>query len=170
MPILNILIFFAAFIFLFSVGFYLYLIFYNSRTRIVTNKFILQTNDLRPTVFSNVKLRYWVTNYDKTILSPNNYCELYLFDNYIAIIRRQHFVFNVFFAPVLISSNIEETRIKFNYLHCYKPDYIHFAQHIKGQVDIKLKDPVGKHLKIDITLKSLTDEQISNLERIKKWF
>ena len=92
-----------------------------------------------------------------------------MFDNFLAIVRRQDFVFKVFFAPVLLTSDIATTKNIFNYLDTYKPDRITFKQIVKGEVDIKLTDPKYKHYKTDITLKGLTIEQTTQLEKIKNW-
>ena len=169
MPITSILIFLGSFILIVLLTLYIFLIFYNKKTLAATEKFISQAGALMPTVFQNVKLRYWTTNGPRTMISPNNHCDLYLFDNCLAIIRRQDFIFKVFFAPVLLTSDLATTKSNFNYLDCYKPDYIHFNQLIKGQVDIKLKDPVSRHWKIDITFKELTSEQTNQLDKIKNW-
>jgi hypothetical protein len=39
----------------------------------------------------------------------------------------------------------------------------------KGEVDIKLTDQVNKHYTTNITLKGLTNEQTTLLEKIKTW-
>lgn len=169
MPVVTILIFFATFIFVVLVTIYIFLTFYNKKTLAARDEFISQTGTLMPTVFQNVKLRYWTTNGARTVISPNNHCDLYLFDNYLAIFRRQDFIFKVFFAPVLLTSDLVTTKNNFNYLDCFKPEKIHFNQLMNGQVDIKLKDPIYKHWKIDITFKELTSEQIKQLDKIKNW-
>lgn len=169
MPIVSILTFFATFIFIVLVGLYVYVILYNKQTRSVIVEFIRQANGLKPTVFQNIKLRYSETSGLKTYIYPNNRCDLYLFDNYLAIVRRQDFVFKVFFAPVLLTSDIATTKNNFNFLDTYKLDRITFKQIVKGELDIKLTDPSYKHYTADITLKGLTKEQITQLEIIKTW-
>ena len=169
MPIVSISTFFAIFIFIVLVGLYIFLTFYNKRSQTVIDKFIGQASGLRPTVFQNIKLRYSETSGLKTYIYPNNRCDLYLFDNYLAVVRRQDFVFKVFFAPILLTSDIESTKDNFNYLDTYKPDRITFNQIVKGEVDIKLTAPKHKHYKTDITLKGLTKEQTTQLEKIKNW-
>ena len=103
------------------------------------------------------------------MLSPNNHCDLYLFDNYLVIVRRQNFIFRVFFAPVLITPDIEHTKIIFNYLKAYKPRQINFNQITKSEIDIKLIDQSRKNARIDIILKELTEEQRNQLDKIKTW-
>lgn len=169
MTIVSIITFFATFILIGLVGLYIYLTFYNKRTRTAIDKFIGQVSGLRPTVFQNIKLRYSETNGLKTYIYLNNRCDLYLFDNYLAIIRNQDFVFKVNFAPILLTSDIVTTKKVFNYLDIYKPDRVIFKQIAKGEVDIKLTDPTYKHYSTDITLKGLTNEQITQLEKIKNW-
>lgn len=169
MPVVSILIFIAIFFFILLMGLYIFLTFYNKRTRTAIDKFIGQANGLRPTIFKNIKLRYSETSGLKTSIYPNNRCDLYLFDNYIAIVRRQNFIFNVFFAPVLLTSYKATTENIFNYLVTYKPDQITLKQIVKEEIDIKLTEPTYKYFKIDITLKGLTNEQISQLEKIINW-
>jgi len=169
MTIVSILAFFAIFFFIVLVGLCIFLTFYNKRTRTAIDKFIGQASGLRPTVFQNIELRYSETSGLKTYIYPNNRCDLYLFDNYLAIVRRQDFVFRVFFAPVLLTSDIATTKNIFNYLDTYKPDRIIFKQIVKGEVDINLTHPKYKHCKTDITFKGLSVEQTTQLEKIKNW-
>lgn len=169
MPIVSLLTFFAISIFIIWVGLYIFLTFYNRRSRTATNKFITQTSELGPTVFQNIKLRYWTTSGLKTRIWPNNRCDLYLFDNCLAIVRRQNFVFKILFAPFLLTSDIATTKNRFNNLKTYKPDRVIFKQIVKGELDITLTDPIYRHYTIDITLKGLTNEQIHQLEKIKNW-
>ena len=169
MPIVSILTFFATFIFIFFVGIHIYLNFYNKRSRSATEKFIKQASELRPTVIHNIKLRYWTTSGHRSQVYPNNHCDLYLFNNYLAIVRRQDFIFKIFFSPILLTSDIATTKNMFDYLEIYKPDSITFKQIVKGEVDIKLTDPIYKHNTIDITLKGLTNEHMNKLEKIKNW-
>lgn len=169
MPIVSIMTFFAIFIFIVLVGLYIFLTFYNKQSQTAIDKFIGQASGLRPTIFQNIKLRYSETSGLKTYIYPNNRCDLYLFDNYLAIVRRQDFVFKVFFVPILLTSDIASTKNNFNYLETYKPDRITFKQIVKGEVDIKLTDQANKHYTKNITLKGLTNEQTAQLEKIKNW-
>ena len=169
MPVVIILTFFAIFIFIALVGLYIFLTFYNKRSQTAIDKFIGQSSGLRPTIFQNIKLRYSETSGLKTYIYPNNRCNLYLFDNYLAIVRRQDFVFKVFFAPILLTSDIASTKNNFNYLDTYKPDRITFKQIVKGEVDIKLTDQANKHCTTNITIKGLSNEQTTQLEKIKNW-
>jgi hypothetical protein len=169
MPIVSILIFIAIFFFIVLVGLYIFLTFYNKRTRTAIDKFIGQSSGLRPTIFENIKLRYSETSGLKTYLYPNNSCDLYLFDNYLAIVRRQNFIFKVFFAPILLTSYKGTTENIFNYLVTYKPDQITLKQIVKEEIDIQLTEPTYKYFKIYIKLKGLTNEQISQLEKIINW-
>jgi len=169
MPIVSIITFFAIFIFIVLLGLYIFLTLYNKRSHTVIDKFIGQTSVLRPTIFQNIKLRYSETSGLKTYIYPNNRCDLYLFDNYLVIVRRQDFVFKVFFAPILLTSDIASTKNYFNYLDTYIPDRITFTPIAKGEVDIKLTDQVNKHYTTNITLKGLSNEQTTLLEKIKTW-
>jgi hypothetical protein len=170
MPIASIVLFFTIFIVIVLVGFYILFTFYNKRIRIVIDKFILEVSESKPIVFQNIKLRFWTTYGLKTEISLNNRCDLYLFDNCLAIVRRQDFIFKLLFAPILLTSDVAETENIFNYLDTYYPKQITFTQIVKGEVEINLTDPTHKHYQIAITLKELTIEQITQLEKIKNFY
>ncbi|MBL0139126.1 MAG: hypothetical protein IPP86_11440 [Bacteroidetes bacterium] len=122
-----------------------------------------------PKVLYNIKLHYQTSNGAKTYISPNNLCDVYVFDKYFAFVRRKNFVFKVLFAPVLVTSEPDTVKKNFTYLESYKPEQVHFNQQIKGNVDIKLNDPLYKYLKINLTFKELTSEQTAILDKIKEW-
>ena len=132
-------------------------------------KFISQASILKPTIFKNIKLRYWTVNSNRMQVFPNNVCDLYLCDNYLALTRRQHFIFKVVFPPLLIASDPKQAKEIFSYVEVYKPDKIIFREKIKSEIDIKLIDTSYKNYKIDITLKGLIAEQKEQLQKIKSW-
>jgi len=169
MPVINILIFVVTFWLVVLAIIYFLLNYYNKKNLVATERFISQSSEFKPALLQNIKLRYWITNRARTSSSPNNHCDIYLFDDLLAIVRRQNFIFKVFFAPVLITSDIERTKSIFNYLSVYKPARITFNQIVKGEIDIKVKDPIYGHYKIDITFKGLTSEQLTQLIKIKNW-
>lgn len=169
MPAYSILMFIAIFIFVLLVGLNIFLVINNKRIQTLTEKFIVQTNELIPTIIQNVKLRYTTTNGLRIQNAPNNRCDLVLFNNCLALVRRQDFIFKIYFDPIIITSDIAITKKIFNYLDIYKPDRITFNQLVKGEVDIKLTDPIYRHYTIDITLKGLSKEQTNQLEKIKTW-
>ena len=169
MPVINILIFVVTFWFVALVIIYFLVKYYNKRNLATSERFISHSYEFKPALLQNIKLRFWTTNGARTMISPNNHCDIYLFENFLGVVRRQNFIFKVFFAPVLITSDITSTKNIFNYLTVYKPDRINFNEVIKGQIDIKLKDPIYKHYKIDITFKELTNEHLTQLSEIKNW-
>jgi hypothetical protein len=169
MPVINILMFFVTFWIVTLAIIYFLVKYYNKKNLVAIERFVFQASEFKPAVLQNIKLRYWTTNGARTMISPNNQCDIYLFDNFLAIVRRQNFIFKAFFTPVLISSDITSTKNIFRYLTVYKPDRIIFNQVAKGQIDIKVKDPGYNHYKIDITFNELTNEQLTELSKIKNW-
>ena len=169
MPVTNILIFFFSCIMFFLVAIFIFLIYFNRKTKITIDKFLSQAAGLNPKTIKNIRSRYWITSGYRTMASPNNFCDLYVFDNCLGIVRRQNFIFKVFFAPVLITPDIEQTKIIFGYLKAHKPRQIIFNRIIKGQIDIKAIDQTHKYTRIDITFKGLTEAQLDELAKIKNW-
>ena len=169
MPVINILIFVVTFWIAALVIIYFLVKYYNKKSLVVTERFLSQASEFKPALLSNIKLRYWTTNGTRIMISPNNHCDIYLFHDFLAIVRRQSFIFRVFFAPVLITTDITNTKNFFSYLAVYKADRINFNHVMKNQIDIKLKDPIYKHYKIDLTFKGLTRGQLIQLAEIKNW-
>ena len=155
-------------VFIFWAVMYVFVIIYNKKALAQTDKFLSDTMALLPAMFANVKLRYLQTNGGKTQFSPNNYADVYLFQNYLAIVRRQHFVFKAFFPPVLITPDVAITKDPFSYLKTYLPVQVLFNES-KGQVSVKLKHPLYRSRKIDLTFKNLDSAQIKQLNVVKDW-
>ena len=169
MTAINILIFVVSFWIVALAVIYFLVKYYNKKNLVAIEGFVSHSSEFKPVLLQNIKLRYWTTNGARTGISPNNNCDIYLFDTFLAIVRRQNFIFKVFFAPVLITSDITSTKSIFSYLTVYKPDRVVFNEVMKGQIDIKIKDPIYRHYKIDITFKELASEQLTQLVKIKDW-
>lgn len=170
-----ILTFYGVFILFSLTGTYIFIVFYNKRTKILIDQFALQTNTMRYDVFNNIKLRYWETRYypnigdTRTYIYLNNTCDIYLFDNYFAIVRRQNFVFKVSFPPILISSQNSDAQNIFNYLDIYYPKRISFIKVKIGELDFNVVDSNNKYITVEITVKGLTQEQIERFEVLRQW-
>ncbi len=165
----DVLIFFALILITAYLAGYIFVLFYNKRTKLLIERFMEMTQTNKPIVLKNIKLRYWTTTHLKTNISPNNYCDLYLFENCISIVRREKFIYQIKFAPIVLSNNLDAIKGTFEFLDCYKPAGIHFYEKLKGKIDIKLLDSRYKFRRIDITLKGLSDEQISTLHSLREW-
>jgi len=170
MSIVNILSFYLIMLIPMIIIAYILIRYNNRKTKPLTDRFINEIKLIEPVILRDIKLRYWISTEGRTTLSPNNNCDLYLFDKSLVIIRRQDFIFKVNFAPVLLTQDLEKAMINFGFLKCLKPNKIHFNQTIKGQIEIKVTDSNKKYnKKIDITLKQLTIEQLLQLDIINKW-
>ena len=165
----NVLILFALILTIAYLAGYIYVLFYNKRTKLMIDLFMEMTHTNNPIVLKDIRLRYWTTTHSKTNISPNNYCDLYIFEYCIVLIRREKFIYRIKFAPIVLSNNVEAIKSRFGFLKCYKPDGIHFYEKLKGKIDIKLLESNYKFKRIDITLKGLQDEQIALLNKLKEW-
>ena len=166
---MTILIFFVVSIAILLLSIFIFTIFYKKRSNANLEKFITQSVVLKPIILKNIKLRYWTINIHRMQIYPNNVCDLYLFDTFLVIARRQNFIFKVAFPPILIGPDPKQAKEIFSYLEIYKPDKFIFKERIKGEIDIKVTDLTYMHYKIDITLKELIAEQKEQLQKIKSW-
>lgn len=169
MPLLNLWISFITLFFIILVGVSIYVQICNRHTERKLKKFISLVHPLNPDVVSNIKLRYWTTNGSKHTGSINSTCDIYLFDNCLAINRREHFIYNILFDTIIITSDVISAERKYYKLKIYSPDSIVFKKIVQGEIIIKITDPKYAHYKIEITLMGMTKEQVAKLKRIENW-
>lgn len=139
--------------------------FRNKNIKSTINQFFSQTNGLPFTTFTNVRLKHWDKTGLKHYFSVNNFCDLYLFDTFILLNRRQHTVFKIRFYPIIISPTTDK-KIIYKTFDTFNPDKINFSN---SSVKFTLTDHSNKNVKIEITLTGLTTDQTSKLEKIKNW-
>ncbi|MCL2131664.1 MAG: hypothetical protein FWH36_04310 [Lentimicrobiaceae bacterium] len=112
------------------------------------------------------------------IVSPNHKCDIYLFDNYFAIVRKTFFYT---YAPVFITPDVERTREITGFSTVYKPSNISFFQKKSRKITFEIENEIvfkdfmlfvggkSKYFQTIITLNNLTDGQITYFEQIENW-
>jgi hypothetical protein len=95
---------------------------------------------------------------------------IYIFDNFLAIFRRQKFIFKIDFEPLLLSTNdyIKNELDLNNYLFKIIDKAI-FTKYKDDKLILKLTDENFTHYKTEIILRNLTSEQIDKLKQIENW-
>lgn len=143
----------------------------NSSAKPITAAFVEQSSKFAPLVIKDIELTYWEMHRLGTRirgdLFNNSRCDLYLFSNFMAIVRQHKTIFGLtFFKPILITSEVAQTRPLFIYLEIFKPYKIYFQ---KSRITIRIIHSTNGQIKGDITLKNLTEAQLTQLETIKSW-
>lgn len=162
----EIVIFYTIGVFTLLVIATIYIAFQNKRTKPILKKFKKQSNDLKPMVLENVKLNY--EDYRNKAAS-NSYGDLYMFEEFLVILRRQRFIFKIIYLPILITSNVIKAKNVFDYLQVYKLVGVNFNHIVKGQIEIKLLDSTKSAENVDLVFKRLTEEQMKEIAKIKNW-
>lgn len=160
---------FGTYLLLLVSGMFVYLAFRNKKVTSHTERFISQVQALDSIVIENVRLRYWRKRGLKYFIDPTNRCDLYLFHNCLAVVRKKNNILKVCFAPILITSDIQSATTDFPYLYIYQPTLIRFKKIVEGEIDFIAKGTMYNSYAIDFSLKGLTKEQTAQLEKIKNW-
>jgi hypothetical protein len=134
------------------------------------SEFIIQTENLNPTVMKDVSIKYMDVNHYKTRISPYASCDIYLFDDFLAIIRRQRFIFTLLFEPkIIINKEIQNNPIDISNFNTSVADSFKFTNHKKDEIIIKYTDKRHSNFKTEIVLRKLTSQQVEKLKVIENW-
>jgi hypothetical protein len=167
---LTFLLFYGSFFLIVIIGLSIYSNFKNRKNRPKIISFINQTEYLKPSVLKDISIKYLDSNHYMTRSSPNGKCDLYIFDNFIAIIRRQKFIFTIEFEPLIIKADdYNKNVIDLNNYLFKTIDRAKFTKYKNDELIIKLKDENFTHFKTEITLRKLKGKHIDKLRPIENW-
>jgi hypothetical protein len=153
-----------------AISFVVVVVISNRKNQRAVQNFLDLAAPSEPLIIPSIPIRYVTTNGDKGQVSIDNSCDLYLFSNCLAIVRKQNFVFPFQFSPIILTADVAKTRETFADVACYKPTKVKANGAFKGRVNIIIQHPAFKRWKIDITLKSLTDEQVNSIVSLTAWY
>ena len=148
---------------------YSLILLHNKNTNAILFSFVLQTSNLSTICLKNIKTSYLVENGLEFYPSINNTADIYLFDNFLAIFRRQNFIFKLHFRPTIISKDPKSIQKLLGFMKVDKFDKLVIKPICMGEIEIHLADQQYKHYKTTIILKGLTEDQTKLLSSIKKW-
>lgn len=166
MPITESIIFFSKFLIVLLILYLLYCLFRNLAIKPQIKRFLEDSNSRNPVVIYDIKLSYWIKSGYKYYVSIRNYCDIYIFDNFFVIVRKQKIIFDLLFPPMLFVKSFQRVTSGFEYINHFEPEIIKFSKVVKGQIEIKIIDPVYEHRKIEIIIKGLTNEQMEKVEKV----
>ena len=164
---LSFITFVSIFLFVFfTIGFIVLLI---NNIIVLKNiaKLNLQISKLTKITYKDIKISHSITSGAKEYISIFNTADIYIFQDFIVILRVQNFILKYYFNPIIISQNPVNTKEQFRHLSIFKPDKIFFYRGNEFKIDTN--DPNYKNRKIKYQFKKLTDEQFEKLSRVKSW-
>jgi hypothetical protein len=135
-------------------------------------KFMWQTELLENTVLKDLKIRQSAKNikgFGKEYLYLGRAADIHVFDNFIVVFRRQHFILTVHFNPIIIAKDVISIKKQYTFGEMYKPEKFFLRTTVKGELTITLADKQFKNREILINLKKLNSEQIEQLSKLKQW-
>jgi hypothetical protein len=134
-------------------------------------KFLWQTELLENTILKDLKIRQSAKNIEgfQEYLYYGRTADIYVFEHFIVVFRREHFVITVHLNPIIIAKDPISIRKQCTFGEIYKPQKVFFRTTVKGELTITLMDKHLKNREILINLKKLTNEQVEQLSKLKQW-
>lgn len=126
---------------------------------------LYQTNHLPHIRIQNIRVSYLVENGSKQYPSINNTADIYVFNDFLIVYRRQNLVFKFHYKPYLVGN--ATTSLNLPGVSSNKPDEIIINS--SSEIQIKVTDPVHKHYQTKLTLSGLSREEADHLLPIKQW-
>ncbi len=113
-----------------------------------------------------IKFRYL----SKGLATYNEYGDIYIFENFVVILRRPFKDVHLGYAPLVIYT--ESTDEQFNFpVPAYVPQRVLFKTIVKGEVEIRfeMNSFLFSQGLVEIAVKGLTEEELLALEKMKGW-
>ena len=117
--------------------------------------------------FKKVPVSYWLRSGNKHYPSINNIGEVFVFNDFILILRKQRFLISHWLKPLVVSHR-NLTNALGNSIENYFPKTFSYWEQQRKEVQIHLADRKYSHISVVLTLKELTSEQINNLKSFEK--
>ncbi len=147
-----------------------YLVFraYSRNADALLDRLLKQTAHMTRVDLKNIHLTYHISNGPMMYPSINNSADIYLFDNFMILARRQNFILQIDFKPSVISKDPIEIQQFLDLIDIDKIEKVSEAIE-KGEFKIHLTALHFNYYKTVVTLKGLTVEQLQQLSHINNW-
>jgi hypothetical protein len=165
------ILFYGTFFPIFIVIGYIAMITQNKSFKIDNEKFLTQTAHLESIVLRDIDM--WQIARHVSDMSEAKYlgdtADIHLFDNFMVLFRKQTFVIDVNFNPVIITCDSDNLKKRYSFGKIQELKKVLFRTTVKGELMITAKDNYYRNANTIITLKKLSSEQVEHLAKIKEW-
>jgi hypothetical protein len=117
--------------------------------------------------FKELPVSYWLTSGNKHYPSINNIGEVFVYNDFILVLRKQRFLNSHWLKPLVVSHKNVSNALG-NSIESYTPKKFTYWELQRKEVQIQLADRKYSHISVVLTLKELTSEQINNLKSFEK--
>ena len=114
-----------------------------------------------------VRIKYWLSNGNKHYPSINNTGDIFIFENFILVIRKQSFLTVTWLKPLLISFQ-NWNHVLGTPVESLAPKKFIYWEQRRIEVQIHLIDIKHNHITSTLTLPRLTAEQINEIKAFEK--
>jgi hypothetical protein len=118
-------------------------------------------------LIKEVSIKYWFSNGNKHYPSINNTGDIFIFEDFILVTRKQHFFRVTLLKPIVISFKNWSHELGSSVESLTPKKFIYWEQK-RMEVQIQLVDPRYNHVASTLTLQQLTAEQINEIKAFEK--
>lgn len=115
-------------------------------------------------VVNAARMKYKEDDGYKTRLWPGGTCDLYIFNEYAALVKKHNFLINFKSAPFVFGPHVPDS------MQAHKKILAEAKfNEIKKEYGFILKDDIAPRYRYDVTLSQLSQEHINELNKVQLW-
>jgi hypothetical protein len=134
-----------------------------NKTQLIINHAISLTRTGKYELFENLKTSFWLTNGGRNYPSMSRKSDVYFFDDFIIVVRKQQFLFFSWLQKFVISNKPLDITFSTTIDNYIPRKFIYWTQR-RTEVQIQLADMKYQHISAVLTLTDLSDKQITNIK------
>jgi hypothetical protein len=142
---------------------FLIIVFRNRRAKRQIRLVKQRVND-NDIVMKGIKMKFIWTSRSKQYISFITNCDIYIVENFSAVVPFQIFPFKAYHEPILLTSNVNSLKRKFQSLDIFRPDKLTVRKDIRSEIQIEYHE---NHNNYQICLKELTVDDRNRLEILR---
>jgi hypothetical protein len=138
-----------------------------NKTQLIINHAISLTRTGKYELFENLKTSFWLMNGGRHYPSMSRKSDVYFFDDFIIVIRKQQFLFFCWLQKFIVSNRPLGVTLGTTIDNYTTSKFIYWTQR-RMEVQIQLVDMKYKHISAVLTLSELSDEQIEKIKSFEE--
>jgi hypothetical protein len=116
--------------------------------------------------FAELPIKYWFSNGNRHYPSINNVGDIFIFEDFILVIRKQQFLTARWLKPLVIS--FRNLNYQLGGIESFAPNKFVYWEQQRKEVQIHLVDKTHSHNTSPVTLRKLDKEKINELKAFEQ--
>jgi hypothetical protein len=118
-------------------------------------------------LFENLKTKFWLTNGGRHYPSKSRESFVYIFDDFILVVRKQQLLFFTWFQKFIISNKAIRMEPGIA-MDSYTPAKFTYWTELRKEIQINLADTKAKHISAVFTLMALSNETVEKIKSFEE--